>query len=172
MTAKQEIKERIKERYGNIAFTGNSDCCCCATGQIGEYKGNSCCSPGQSATIIGYDNKELESIPQASILGVGCGAPLHFADVREAETIVDLGSGAGIDVFLSSKKVGGSGRWCSCIDGALTKENYIESIRKAGFKTPEILEEKRYIKQEEGGDNNVDDDNRRISSIIVKAVKD
>jgi arsenite methyltransferase len=64
-------------------------------------------------------------------------------------------------------------KWCSCIDGTLTKENYIESIRKAGFKNPEILEEKPYIQQEEGegGDNNVDD-NRRITSIIVKAVKD
>jgi arsenite methyltransferase len=270
MTAKQEIKERIKERYGNIALTGNSDCCCCATGQIGEYKGNSCCSPEQSATIIGYSKEELESIPEASILGAGCDVPLHFADVREGETIVDLGSGAGIDVFLSSKKVGGSGKvigidmtdemlekarknakengytniefrkgdiekiipvedntvdlvisncvinlttdkvstfkevyrilkhgkgrmvisdlvtdkevhgdsvdsekWCNCIDGTLTKENYIESIRKAGFKNPEILEEKPYIQQEEGegGDNNVDD-NKRISSIVVKAVKD
>jgi arsenite methyltransferase len=64
-----------------------------------------------------------------------------------------------------------SDKWCSCIDGALTKENYIESIKKAGFKTPEILEEKPYIQQEGGEDNNVDD-NRRITSIIVKAVKD
>jgi hypothetical protein len=168
----QQIKDKIKERYGKIALTGTETCCAPTIGLHNNNSiGSSCCSSTDSATIIGYDNKELESIPQASILGVGCGAPLHFADVREAETIVDLGSGAGIDVFLSSKKVGGSGRWCSCIDGALTKENYIESIRKAGFKTPEILEEKRYIKQGEGGDNNVDD-NRRITSIIVKAVKD
>jgi arsenite methyltransferase len=271
MTAKQEIKERIKERYGKIALTGNANSCCTPL-EWNENKNNnsdnSCCSSSQSATvIIGYNNEELQSIPQASILGVGCGAPLHFADVKEGETIVDLGSGAGIDVFLSAKKVGDSGKvigidmtdemlqkarkaseengysnvefrkgdiekripvedntvdlvisncvinlttdkvrtfkevyrilkqgqgrmlisdlvtdkevhgdsvdsekWCSCIDGALTKENYIESIRKAGFKNPEILEEKPYIQAEEG-DNNVDD-NRRISSIVVKAVKD
>ena len=43
-------------------------------------------------------------------MGVGCGAPLHHADVKEGETVVDLGSGAGIDVFLSANKVGGSGK--------------------------------------------------------------
>jgi arsenite methyltransferase len=63
-----------------------------------------------------------------------------------------------------------SEKWCNCIDGTLTKENYVESIRKAGFKNPEILEEKPYIQAEEG-ENKVDD-NRRITSIIVKAVKD
>ena len=41
-----------------------------------------------------------------------------------------------------------SEKWCSCIDGALTKENYLESIRKAGFQNPEILEEKLYIKED------------------------
>ena len=64
-----------------------------------------------------------------------------------------------------------SEKWCNCIDGALTKENYLESIRKAGFQNPEILEEKLYIKedQEEGEADN--GDNRKINSIVVKAVK-
>src|SRR5215212_5230926 len=60
-------------------------------------------------------------------------------------------------------------KWCSCIDGALTKENYLDSIRKAGFQNPEILEEKLYTQEE--SDNKVDDNKRRISSIVVKAVK-
>ena len=46
----------------------------------------------------------LESIPNESILGVGCGAPLNFADLKEGETVVDLGSGAGIDSFLASNR--------------------------------------------------------------------
>jgi arsenite methyltransferase len=266
-TQEQKIKEKIKERYGKIALTGTSTCCTPTIEFDDNKSGSSCCSPSDSATVIGYDNKELESIPGASVLGVGCGAPLNHAGVREGETIVDLGSGAGIDVFLSANKVGGSGKvigidmtnemlekarknakengypnvefrkgdiekripvddnsvdlvisncvinlttdkvdtfkevhrilkqgqgrmvisdlitdkevsgesvdsekWCSCIDGALTRENYLESIRKAGFQNPEILEEKLYIKedQEEGEDNG---DNRKISSIVVKAVK-
>jgi arsenite methyltransferase len=76
-----KIKEKVKERYGTIALTGNSDCSCCTTGELKDNNDN-CCSPSQSATIIGYNNEELQSIPQESILGVGCGAPLHFADVK------------------------------------------------------------------------------------------
>ena len=45
--------------------------------------------------------KNWNHIPQSSILGVGCGAPLNFANLKEGETVVDLGSGAGIDAFLS-----------------------------------------------------------------------
>jgi arsenite methyltransferase len=67
-------------------------------------------SRDQVAKEIGYEEKDLQSMPKESILGVGCGAPLKFADIKEGESVVDLGSGAGIDVFLSAKRVGGSGR--------------------------------------------------------------
>jgi len=53
----------------------------------------------QIAKNIGYDAKELESVPESSILGVGCGAPINFADIHEGEIVVDIGSGGGIDVF-------------------------------------------------------------------------
>jgi ubiquinone/menaquinone biosynthesis C-methylase UbiE len=260
------IKDKIKERYGKIALTG-TETCCAPTINIDDKKSISsgCCSPNNSATAIGYGTEELESIPKASVLGVGCSAPLHYAAAKDGETIVDLGSGAGIDVFLSANKVGGSGKvigidmtdemlekgrrnakengytnvefrkgdiekripvddnsvdlvisncvinlttnkvdtfkevhrilkqgqgrmvisdlitdkevhgdsvdsekWCSCIDGTLTKENYLESIRKAGFQNPEILEEKLYILEQ--GEGNIDS-KRKISSIVVKAVK-
>lgn len=49
-------------------------------------------------------------MPQASVLGAGCGAPVRFADLQKGETVVDHGSGAGIDVFLSSKRVSKEGR--------------------------------------------------------------
>ena len=260
----QQIKEKIKERYGKIALTGNETCCAPTIEFKGGRSGSSCCSPSDTVTVIGYENKELESIPKASVLGVGCGAPLHHTDVKEGEIVVDLGSGAGIDVFLSANKVGVSGKvigidmtdemldkarrnakengytnvefrkgdiekripiddnsvdlvisncvinlttdkvntfkevyrilkpgqgrmvisdlvtdkevhrdsvdsdkWCSCIDGALTKENYLDSIRKAGFENPEILEEKLYTQEESDKVEN----KRKISSIVVKAVK-
>ena len=67
-------------------------------------------SPIEVATVVGYDTKELESIPKASVLGVGCGAPVNHAELREGETVVDLGSGAGIDVFLSANRVKESGK--------------------------------------------------------------
>src|SRR5919197_583589 len=211
-------------------------------------------SPVQIAKNIGYDIKDLESIPQSSIIGVGCGAPVNFADIHEGEVVIDIGSGGGIDVFLSANKVKDTGKvigidmtdemlekarnnakqngytnvefkkgdiekgipiedntadvvisncvinltidkvaafreiyriltnkggrmvipdlgpskevglqsansekWCSCIDGALTKENYVESIRKAGFNNNnniEILQEMPYLEEE--GEDQVD----------------
>ena len=102
---KQEIKEKIKERYGKIALSGNSESCCMP---------DECCrsdaSPKQAFLSIGYDKDELESIPESSILGVGCGAPLNFANLKQGETVVDLGSGAGIDAFLASKEVKEGGK--------------------------------------------------------------
>jgi SAM-dependent methyltransferase len=73
-----------------------------------------------------------------------------------------------ISDLVTDKEVHGdsvdSEKWCNCIDGALTKENYLESIRKAGFQNPEILDEKLYTQEESVS-------NRKISSITVKAVK-
>src|ERR671921_316600 len=106
----QQIKEKIKERYGKIALTGTEPCCAPTIEFDNNKSGSSCCFPSGSATVIGYDNKELESIPKTSVLGVGCAAPLHHASAKDGETVVDLGSGAGIDVFLSANMVGQSGK--------------------------------------------------------------
>jgi len=202
------LKGKIKERYGKIALSG-SDCCCTP---------QECCdtidfNPKQSSLTIGYDYKTLETIPQSSILGLGCGAPVNFAKLKEGETVVDLGSGAGIDVFLASRQVkdigkvigcvinlatekveafkevyrilkkGGRGRmvisdlvtskevhsdsvnaeaWCSCIDGALTRQNYIKSIKDAGFQNVEVLDEKLYLDEDKT-------EGRKITSLVIRA---
>ena len=103
---KEILKEKIKENYGKIALNGNLDSCCgpqesCDTNNI---------SKEQMSSIIGYKDIELKSIPAESILGLGCGAPLNFADLKRGETVVDLGSGAGIDAFLASKLLGKEGK--------------------------------------------------------------
>ena len=67
-------------------------------------------SAKDSSIIIGYDTRDLDLLPNESILGVGCGAPINFAELKEGETVVDLGSGAGIDVFLASKKMHNTGK--------------------------------------------------------------
>jgi arsenite methyltransferase len=103
----QVIKEKVKERYGKIAQTGTFEGVCATT--------ECCCSSEAFSAVemaknIGYDAKELESVPESSILGVGCGAPVNFADIKEGEVVVDIGSGGGIDVFLSANKVKDSGK--------------------------------------------------------------
>jgi ubiquinone/menaquinone biosynthesis C-methylase UbiE len=274
MTDSLKIKEKVKERYGKIALTGES---CCGPSVGIESGGGGCCSgndntvlqhsqsAAQVSELVGYDTKELKSIPEASILGAGCGTPTKFAFIAESDTVVDLGSGAGIDVFLAANIVKDTGRvlgidmtdemlekasknaidngytnvefrkgdiedripvdsnsvdvvisncvinlttdkakafreiyrilkpngigrmvisdlvtdkqiaedpssidpekWCSCIDGALTKDNYIASIKKGGFGILEVLDEKIYTEGDQV-------DNRKITSLVIKAVKE
>lgn len=266
----QDIKNTIRKTYSKIALqennseTGVSSSSCCAPGCCSGGEGGD--SPAHAATFLGYETSELESVPEASILGVGCGAPVKFADLQKGETVVDLGSGAGIDVFLSAKKVSNTGnvigidftdemlerarrngneggytnvdfrkgdiekripvddnsadivisncvvnltlnkinafkevhrilkhnggrmvisdlvtnteiapadanaeKWSSCIDGALTKEHYIDSIRQAGFQNVEVLSEQLYMDDYEG--NQVNGKGKKISSVVIKAVK-
>jgi arsenite methyltransferase len=95
----QSIKDVIKDRYGKIA-RGEATFCC------------SSCGPStiEQCLALGYTADDLKMIPEAAILGVGCGNPTAFADLKPGETVVDLGAGAGIDVFLAARKVGETGR--------------------------------------------------------------
>ena len=94
-----EVKEYVKKRYGEIAQSRDS---CCAT---------SCCGPSTTdvALQIGYSEEDLKNVPDASSMGLGCGNPIALASLQEGETVLDLGSGGGIDVFLAAKKVGSQG---------------------------------------------------------------
>ncbi len=92
------IQDAVKERYGKVA-----------TEQSG------CCSPGEdsineNARQIGYRNSELQSIPEGANLGLGCGNPLAFEEIKPGSTVLDLGSGAGIDCFIAAQKVGTTGQ--------------------------------------------------------------
>jgi arsenite methyltransferase len=102
---KEKIKEHVKKRYGEIAKTECSSCSsgCCSS---------SCCSspPKYVAWKLGYSPDEIESVPDDSVLGLGCGNPVALASLKEGETVLDLGSGGGIDVFLAAKKVGTTGK--------------------------------------------------------------
>ena len=104
------IKEKIKESYGKIAIFGNTDSCCMPTSECCSGEENSGASTIPSTEAIGYNPTELASITQSSILGVGCGNPTKFAHINEGDVVVDLGSGAGIDVFLAANIVKDSGK--------------------------------------------------------------
>jgi arsenite methyltransferase len=103
MSATNDIRDTVREKYGVLAEGG--DCGCgCATGAA------SCCSTDQvSMTGLGYSAEQLAAIPEGANLGLGCGNPLAHAGVKPGETVLDLGSGAGIDAFLAAKEVGPAG---------------------------------------------------------------
>ncbi len=106
----KEIKEAVKGRYRQIAKQDPQSCC-------------SSCSSGASAILqsrgIGYETDDLERVPEKAIMGLGCGNPAATADLKAGEVVLDLGSGAGVDVFLAANKVGPAGR---AIGVDMTKE--------------------------------------------------
>lgn len=269
MSKQSNIKEKIKEQYGQIALADGLLSCCSTSSSSG------CCgtsepllSPLESSTTVGYNQNDLKSIPQSSILGLGCGNPSTIAHLKEGDVVVDLGSGAGIDAFIAANIVKENGKvigvditdamlekarknaeingyqnvefrkgdieekipvddnsvdvvisncvinltedklntfkeiyrilkpngvgslvisdvvtskeiekalineanWCGCIDGALTKENYLDSIKKAGFTNIQILEERSGNVKEDYSED-IDKETRNITSITVKAFK-
>jgi SAM-dependent methyltransferase len=98
-----EIKENVKEKYAQIA---KKDSCC-------GPEPNSCCGTGSESLIqmaLDYKPEDLANVPEGADLGLGCGVPTAFADLKEGYTVLDLGSGAGIDVFVASKHVGKTGK--------------------------------------------------------------
>lgn len=97
------IVEKVRDRYGRIAEGKEPGCC--PTGPA------SCGDPAAAAAVsIGYQGRDLEVVPAGANLGLGCGAPIDLLDLQEGETVLDLGSGPGLDAFLAARRVGPSGR--------------------------------------------------------------
>jgi SAM-dependent methyltransferase len=101
---KEAIREKVKEGYGRVARENRS---CCGAG-------SSCCGSSTSiqtiGEMIGYSKEEMGQVPEGANLGLGCGNPVALAGLKEGQTVLDLGSGAGFDCFLAARAVGESGR--------------------------------------------------------------
>jgi arsenite methyltransferase len=100
MPRNSDVKEFVKKRYGRVASKAKS-CGPC-----------SCPSDGiEQAMSIGYSDADLRDVPgEALAMGMGCGNPAAFADLKPGEVVLDLGSGGGMDVFLAAKKIGSKGK--------------------------------------------------------------
>ena len=107
----ESIRQTVMEKYEQVA-TGRQDSCCPGP--------RSCCSAAKSysderkessfAKKLGYSEEELADLPGGANLGLSCGNPTAIASLKEGETVLDLGSGGGFDVFVAARKVGASGR--------------------------------------------------------------
>jgi SAM-dependent methyltransferase len=101
---KEETKKIVREGYAKVARQGSS---CCGPVE-------SCCGTADAAQDIskkiGYSEEELKSVPEGANLGLGCGNPVAIALLNEGETVLDLGSGPGLDCFLAADKVGKDGK--------------------------------------------------------------
>ena len=105
---KEKIRSAVRDRYRTIAV-GEEGCCT-------PGAGSACCGSPTNSSLesasmaLGYGTQELKSLPQGANLGLGCGNPQAIAALQPGETVVDLGSGGGIDCFLASRAVGPGGR--------------------------------------------------------------
>ena len=128
-----DIKEVVKERYGQAALrvtTGGSSCC-------GATAATGCADPITSNL---YDASQIGQIPEEALLAsLGCGNPTALAELKPGEVVLDLGSGGGIDVLLSARRVGPTGKayGLDMTDEMLTLAN--ENKRKAGVENVEFL---------------------------------
>jgi len=119
-TSPEELKQLVKEKYGEIVLQKkelNEASCCGSTG--------SCCGP-VDYTVMAEDYSSLPGYVADADLGLGCGLPTEFAQIKPGDTVVDLGSGAGNDAFVARSIVGEKGK----VIGIDMTEPMIEKARK------------------------------------------
>ena len=143
MTGRQfgekEIKEAVRTRYAS-AIARPAGSCCGPTPSDPVRIGGSCCSPtvsggvkGTMAKVAGYGDVELAGLPSDAVQNsFGCGNPLAFAGVRAGQTVVDIGSGAGIDCLIAAEKVGPFGKVIGLDMTPEMIERARENAREAG----------------------------------------
>jgi arsenite methyltransferase len=124
----KEVKKVVKKAYSKIAKGGG----CCSCGCSGDSK-----TAESIARNIGYSDEDLKVVPEAN-LGLGCGNPTALGKISEGDVVLDLGSGAGIDCFITSKKVGKTGK----VIGVDMTKGMVEKARslakKYGFANAEF----------------------------------
>lgn len=123
----EKIRKIVREEYGRRANRPRASSCCGPSNEMSSAQSSSCGtgSCGGAITIpadkrdgflkkyyaqLGYSEQDLKSIPDGANLALGCGNPTAYASIQEGETVLDLGSGGGLDCFIASNKVGKTGK--------------------------------------------------------------
>jgi SAM-dependent methyltransferase len=153
--ANEEVVGEVRKRYAAIAVAGSS-CCGPAPSPSPRAEGveqAGCCARESAATgiseALGYSASELAGVPKEADLGLGCGVPIDHLKLAPGETVVDLGSGPGLDALLAARQVGTTGRVIG-VD-----------------MTPEMLERARAT-AEKAGVSNVDFRQGRLERLPVE----
>lgn len=125
----EEIRQTVSEGYAKIAEDKGCGCGC----------GCGCGTPVDKTSLkIGYQQEEIDSVPAGADLGLGCGNPLAFSEIKPGETVLDLGSGAGFDCFLASRRVGEIGLVIGVDMTPAMLAKARENARKGGYSNVEF----------------------------------
>jgi SAM-dependent methyltransferase len=116
MKRKQKATRRIEEQYAKMASDGLPS----------DLSGP---EPAHRLRLMGYSNQEIASVPESSLVGLECGNPTALAGLKEGETVLDIGSGAGLDAFLAARKVGHTGK----VIGVDMTVEMVERARRAAL---------------------------------------
>src|SRR3954466_2699886 len=132
----ERVHDEVRSRYAAAARL-------VASGESNEAVNASCCAPGQASDVWGeilYSQDDREMPPDAARLAsLGCGNPTAVAELRRGERVLDLGSGGGIDVILSARRVGPTGRAIGLDMTDEMLELATENVRVAGVDNVEFL---------------------------------
>jgi arsenite methyltransferase len=135
----QETQREIREHYGEIARTRH----------LGAEAGDACCTPTAGSACCGgtaeispqfYTAEEMAALPDGAFLSLGTGVPTRYAKIQRGETVLDLGSGAGVDVFLASRAVGPTGRAIGVDFTPAMVQRARTNARVGGYANVEFLE--------------------------------
>jgi arsenite methyltransferase len=96
VSKEEKVRQSVRKGYAQVAKTGSG---CCGSSQ-----------PDKLAAGVGYSAEELAALPEGANMGLSCGNPTALADLKAGQVVLDLGSGAGFDVFIAARKVGATGR--------------------------------------------------------------
>lgn len=137
MSTTESVRHKVSEDYARAVESPGGGVCCAGSG---------CCTnveaPVQKGVVVkmaGYTDEELAALPpEAVVNSFGCGNPLAFAQLREGDVVLDLGSGAGIDILLAARKVGPTGRaiGIDMTDAMIAKAD--ENIAASGLSNVEV----------------------------------
>jgi SAM-dependent methyltransferase len=119
----EEIRQAVRETYGEVAKAGNGCGYGCGSGNNP--------TPEEISVSLGYSNDDVSTVPEGSNMGLGCGNPQAIASLRPRETVIDLGSGGGFDCFLAARAVGKKGH----VIGIDMTPEMISKARKNSLKT-------------------------------------
>jgi arsenite methyltransferase len=120
----EKVRKMVREGYGKIAEAEKCGCGCGCGSNVSEN--------------IGYSREELGSVPEGADLNLGCGNPVALASLKEGETVIDLGSGGGLDCFLAAKKVGEKGHVMGVDMTAEMLDKARDNCRQGGYKNVEF----------------------------------